>query len=1623
MKPWKKIGLKGKTIIGLGTLMLVALLVMGGTIYYQAIRVAIHESLGSTEKNIDKDVMEIEAFVKSSTYDLLILATTPPIQGIIRAKDNNGIDPLTNDKAEYWYSRLEQIFSSFLEYHPEYLQLSYRDEKGHEIVRTDLIEKTVKITPRKALQNKAPYPCFTETMKLRRSEVYYSEVNLNRENGVMQIPHTPVFRIATPVYDAQKKLRGVVVINILAEAMFRKIRTSIHATKKYIVNQDGYFLVHPDRTKEFGFDLGFEYSTKNVMHKFADDMKAQDSLVKYHKQEQHVDGFKKIFFDPMNKSRYWALIYEIPEAEALKTIYLARNTMLVVGILVIVFSLAIITWLYTRQLVSPILKLSETVNRIENGDLTARVQEDGRNDEMGWLATSINRMAGIIEKNVNELTVLNRITMASTSSLLVDSIAEKSLDAILDLQLLKFEKKAGIFIADEKTRTLRLAASRGFSEEQKALDATVPFGDCLCGIAAETGEQIISERCCDNPQHTRKYAGITPHGHLIFPLKSDEKMIGVLVLYLAADTEISPEEMRLYHALSDILTVSLQNALSFENINKLKGRFGQILNSLGEGIYGLDTNGVCTFMNPVAERMLGYEEGELTGSPLHPITHHTRPDGSAYPREECRIYASFRDNAVYHVDDEVFWRKDGASFPVEYTSTPIRDENGNTTGAVVVFTDITERRRMEERERNRGRILEMLTSGESLTSVLELIARSIEVEDPGALCSILLLDEEGKHLLNGAAPSLPDFYNQAIHGLEIGDGIGSCGTAAVTKQRVIVADILTHPYWANFRDLAQKANLRSCWSEPILTASDRVLGTFAVYHSEPREPDLEDIERIKAAADFARLAIERKQTEDSLRRREERYHSLVTASAQIVWTTNAEGEVVDDLPTWRAYTGQSIQEIKGWGWSNALHPEDRERTAANWSHAVENRSLYDVECRIRHYDGEYRIFAARGVPVLEEDGSIREWVGTCMDITERKEAEQAIHRSHSLLSAISQAQSRFISAANPHDLFDDLLTNLLSITDSEYGFIGEIFRDTDNTPYLKMHAITNIAWDEETRKCYEEHSRKGFEFRNLKSLYGTVITTGKLLISNSPSTDPRRGGIPQGHPPINALLCMPFFSGEEIVGMAGIANRPGGYDEELAEYLQPLIATCGNIIEAHRNAKLRKQAEDKINEYAETLEIKVEERTSELEEASFELKKLFNAIEQSDESIVITDINGTIQYVNPAFSRRTGYSREEAIGKNPRILQSGLTPMEVYDDLWKTISSGRSWKGTLINKKKSGELYYEDATIAPVFDKQGDITHFVASKADVTDRIMAEKELKNKNEELEMAKEIAESANRAKSDFLANMSHELRTPLNAIIGFSEVMIDGLTGDLTDDQKGYLKDISDSGNHLLSLINDILDLSKVEAGKMEFEPEEFNLRELIEGSLAMVKEKAMKHGIKLKAEVEEEIGDIEADERKIKQVIFNLLSNAMKFTPDGGSVCVAARRVKSSELGVRSESLREVRSQESGVRSEENIDSEHRTKNSEPGDFDYIEITVEDTGSGISPEDQKRLFQPFQQLETSYTKKYEGTGLGLNLCKKFVELHGGTIWVESEPGKGSRFVFVIPVRQTRDQRPETIDHRP
>ncbi|HAJ93076.1 MAG TPA: hypothetical protein DCO71_10765, partial [Gammaproteobacteria bacterium] len=500
-----------------------------------------------------------------------------------------------------------------------------------------------------------------------------------------------------------------------------------------------------------------------------------------------------------------------------------------------------------------------------------------------------------------------------------------------------------------------------------------------------------------------------------------------------------------------------------------------------------------------------------------------------------------------------------------------------------------------------------------------------------------------------------------------------------------------------------------------------------------------------------------------------------------------------------------------------------------------------------------------------------------------------------------------------------------------------------------------------------------------------------------------------------------------------------------------------------------------------------------VEERTRELKKLVQAVEQSPLSVVITDVDGNIEHVNPAFTRITGYQSDEVLGKNPRLLKSGETSPDQYASLWQTILAGKVWRSEIRNRKKSGALYWGSVSIAPVTDDAGTVTHFVAMTEDITaakevelalqearerndlildsagegifglgiegqvtfynraaadmlgyrpdellgksmheavhyahadgadyeavdcpmhaafqdgvthhidDEVLWRKdgtafpveysatpishggnlvgavvvfhditERKRSEDTLRTAKLAAEAANQAKSAFLANMSHELRTPMNAILGYSEMLIEEAEDMEQEDFVPDLQKINKAGTHLLALINDVLDLAKVESGKMEAFAEDIDIDNLIDEVSGTAHPLMEKNNNTLSVMRGNELGNAHQDLTKLRQTLFNLLSNAAKFTHDGTITLHVNRYV------------------EAGV--------------------DWLTFAVSDTGIGIAADKIEHVFEEFTQADDSTTRDYGGTGLGLAISRRFCKLLGGDLGAASEPGKGSTFTIHIP----------------
>jgi diguanylate cyclase (GGDEF)-like protein/PAS domain S-box-containing protein len=548
--------------------------------------------------------------------------------------------------------------------------------------------------------------------------------------------------------------------------------------------------------------------------------------------------------------------------------------------------------------------------------------------------------------------------------------------------------------------------------------------------------------------------------------------------------------------IQDITEQKVSVALLHESEDKYRAMFetalvGMVLN---------DKDGTLLEVNQAYLDIIGYTNDEVHKLTFWDVT----PEN--YQEQENSQLKSLKEQGKYGPYEKEYIHKDGHLVPVILNGVAVigSDNEAYTWSSI---HDITDRKQVELREKSRSHVLELITSDEELPVILESIIRGVEEENSVMLCSILLLDVESKHLLSGAAPSLPNFYNKAINGIEIGLEFGSCSAAAFTNERVIVEDIQKSPYWTSYKELASKARLKACWSEPIRSTKGKVLGTFAVYHHEIYQPTEENIILIEQATSLASIAIEKIQANLALKASDEQMQ-LVLAGAELgFWDWNIITSKVERNERWATMLGYTYKELEHTThqWADFVHPQDRDRA---W------KSINDVlEGRSKSHSLEYRMLTKKG-------------------------------------------------------------------------------------DYIWVHDQANVM----QRHC-----------------------DGKPL-------------------------------------------RMSG---------------------THSDITSRKLAEEK-------------------------LKLAASVFTHARESIIITDITGIIIDVNDTFTTITGYSREEVIGKNPRIIKSGRQSPKFYADMWQVLLEEGYWYGELWNRRKSGEVYAEMKTISAVRDEQGITTHYVSLANDIT---------------------------------------------------------------------------------------------------------------------------------------------------------------------------------------------------------------------------------------------------------------------------------------------------------------------
>ena len=664
--------------------------------------------------------------------------------------------------------------------------------------------------------------------------------------------------------------------------------------------------------------------------------------------------------------------------------------------------------------------------------------------------------------------------------------------------------------------------------------------------------------------------------------------------------------------------------------------------------------------------------------------------------------------------------------------------------------------------------------------------------------------------------------------------------------------------------------------------------------------------------------------------------------------------------------------------------------------------------------------------------------------------------SNALLDTIFTSQNDFISNKNAHELFTYILGQLLSITKSEYGFIGDILYTGNGQPYLKTHAITDISWNSQTRQLYERQSISGFEFYNLQSLFGEVMLTSKPLIANDPDHHPARAGLPSGHPPLNAFLGLPILSGNDMVGMIGLANNENGYSESDIEFLRPLQTTCGQIIEAYNREHKRAETE------------------SRLKESENMLRQVLNTIPTR---VFWKNMDGVYLGCNYNFAQDAGFgSEKDIIGKSDYqmpwkteaasyrhddklVINNGI-PRLKFEETQTTPNGDQIWLRTnkiplrnidekiigilgsyddISEEKKKEMLVLESESrlavaqhiaqvgnwewdvgqgtnlwsdeiyrILGVDPKNRDISYndyFRTIHPDDAERIQSlidtQTELKQPYEyearietydglskvvairaqfDLDEVGEInriygtmqditeRKRMEKMKDDFISTVSHELRTPLTSIKGSLGLLNNMLSSSSEAKMVSLLSIAQNNTDRLLFLINDILDISKIESGHIVFHFQPLDLVELTKEAVS--NNSSYANDVRLNfVDVPDHVVWVNADRDRVLQVVYNLLSNAAKFSHPGGVVDISIEEYE-----------------------------------------DKISLSIRDYGVGIDEAFIPKLFEKFTQADSSTSRSVGGTGLGLSISKSIIERHNGGIEVESNLGEGSTFRIVLPVHR-------------
>ncbi|WP_295233542.1 PAS domain S-box protein [Sediminibacterium sp.] len=1043
------------------------------------------------------------------------------------------------------------------------------------------------------------------------------------------------------------------------------------------------------------------------------------------------------------------------------------------------------------------------------------------------------------------------------------------------------------------------------------------------------------------------------------------------------------------------LLVNVKNRIANElKIKESEIKYREITENMSDMVWAMDLNFKVTFCSASIIKIFGFTAEEflnLEYDQIYPTDTIQKIQSLLGEINECRINHSITSNMSWTIEGDSF-KKDGTNAWFRTEIKPHFSEEGILKGYIATTRDETIRKKADdELRKSRYELGERLKEQSCVYNITTLSQSEAltPVEYFGEICNII-------------PPGFQDIHHTYIH-INY-EGVNYYSSNFETTENFQKFDIKLASKSVGFINIYLPLNLPFLKEEIIMM--NTIIGI---------------IEKYKQV----------KYTKRQITASEQKFRIIANNTYNWEFWEAPDGHFIYHSPSCKRVTGYLAEELINDEviLQKLIHPDDYDKYIEHRSLVSKHQHAEKLLFRIINKNGEIRIIEHVCQPIFSEQGVYLGTRGTNLDITESKKAETALLESKEIYRSLVESSDAAIIMLDVNGKFlyvneiaaktfgrspSDFLEEDFNITDlaspevasqnmadieqvffSRKGIVKEStrlingqpiwfrssiqpVRDSNGNVYAVLVNATNIT---EQKLSEEKVKLSELKYRTLfaESPDGFLIVKEGIFIDCNKASELILGATKE------------YIIGKKPTDISPTYQPNGRLSEELVKEVIEAAISKGNTQFEWTHLKVDGTPVivdiklSVVNANGENLLFTTWRDVTTQREAELLIKKLQSAVEQSPISIFITDIDGNIEYVNPFTLSVTGYSYEELIGQNPRLLKSGFTNPKVYDELWKTITNGFVWRGVLNNRRKNGSLYWESTTITPIINEVGTITSFIAIKEDITERIKIEHEIKqlnvnlekkiadrtielqNSNSELTKAKIEAEEANHAKSEFLSRMSHELRTPMNAILGFAQLLE---MGSLDAKQEKAVHHILNSGKHLLNLINEVLEISRIEAGKVSISVEAVKLNNVFRDVIETLTPTAEAYGVKLINELEDKADIfISADKQRIKQVLLNLLNNAIKYNKKQGWVKLFVTEISND------------------------------TKSN-------IRICVSDNGPGIEANNIKKLFTPFERLGAE-NSAVEGTGLGLSVVQQYASLMGGTSGVESRLNEGSTFWVELP----------------